>query len=73
VISVSTFPLGVAQHYKNLIDGLIIDETDRHLLPDIHCLGLKAMALPTVMRNGDDRISLARAGVKAGREWASAS
>jgi LPPG:FO 2-phospho-L-lactate transferase len=65
--------LGIAQHYKGVIDGLIIDEIDRHLLPEIHALGLKAMALPTIMKNDDDRISLARAVVKAGQEWASGS
>ena len=65
--------LGIAQHYKGVIDGLIIDEIDRHLLPEIHALGLKAMALPTIMKNDDDRISLARAVVKAGQEWASRS
>jgi LPPG:FO 2-phospho-L-lactate transferase len=65
--------LGIARHYKDLIDGLIIDESDRHLLPNIHSLGLKAMALPTIMKNDDDRISLARSVVKAGLQWASGS
>ena len=65
--------LGIARHYKDIIDGLIIDEIDRHLLPEIHALGLKAMALPTIMKNDDDRISLARSVVKAGLQWASGS
>jgi hypothetical protein len=43
------------------------------LLPEIHALGLKAMALPTIMKNDDDRISLARSVVKAGLQWASGS
>jgi LPPG:FO 2-phospho-L-lactate transferase len=65
--------LGIARHYKDIIDGLIVDEIDRHLLPEIHALGLKAMALPTIMKNDDDRISLARSVVKAGLQWASGS
>jgi LPPG:FO 2-phospho-L-lactate transferase len=65
--------LGIAHHYKDIIDGLVIDEIDRHLLPQIQALGLKAMALPTVMKNDDDRIALARSVVKAGRQWASGS
>ena len=50
-----------------------LNEIDRHLLPEIHALGLKAMALPTIMKNDDDRISLARSVVKAGLQWASGS
>jgi len=63
--------LGIARHYKDIIDALIIDEIDRHLLPEILALGLQAMALPTIMKSDDDRIALARSVVKAGLQWAS--
>ncbi|NDJ53658.1 MAG: 2-phospho-L-lactate transferase [Chloroflexi bacterium] len=52
-------PLGVAAHYDQLIDGMIIDRTDAHLSAKIEAMGLRTAALPTVMRSISDKIKLA--------------
>ncbi len=48
----------IAAHYRGLIDGFMLDESDAAQSAD---LGLPAMAAPTIMRTLDDRIRLARA------------
>ena len=53
-------PLDVASivaHYRGLIDGIVLDEVDRHRAAD---LDLPAVATATIMRSLDDRIALAR-------------
>lgn len=52
--------LGIAHHYKELIDGLVIDEADTAAASEIEALGIWARIAPTVMRSLDDRIALAR-------------
>lgn len=49
----------VAAHYGTLLDGFIVDESDRALLPELAARGLRAMAAPSVMHSLDDRINLA--------------
>ncbi|MEX2409104.1 MAG: 2-phospho-L-lactate transferase CofD family protein, partial [Rhodovibrionaceae bacterium] len=48
---------GIADHYRGLIDGLVIDTLDRD-----HASGLRVASLPTqtVMRSLEDRERLAR-------------
>jgi LPPG:FO 2-phospho-L-lactate transferase len=51
----------VAEHYKGLIDGFIIDTADIASADEISGSGITVRSVQTVMRNQDDRISLARA------------
>ena len=47
----------MAAHYAGLIDGIIIDESDR---ADAATLDVPVCVAPTLMRSLDDRINLAR-------------
>ena len=49
----------VAAHYAELIDGFIIDASDRDLAPEIATQSLRVMTAPSVMVTLDDRINLA--------------
>jgi LPPG:FO 2-phospho-L-lactate transferase len=51
---------GVAELYAGLLDTFVIDESDAELAPRIAELRMRPVALPTVMRSGDDRATLAR-------------
>lgn len=52
-------PLGIARLYPGLIDGLMIDEADASLAPDIEALGLRVHVGQTLMRDEDGRRALA--------------
>jgi LPPG:FO 2-phospho-L-lactate transferase len=52
---------GVAAEYLRLVDGFVIDEVDAGLADSIASLGMRVLALPTLMRTSEDRVSLARA------------
>ena len=58
--------LGVAQLYAGLVQRFVIDEADAGLAPAIEELGMAVSVLPTVMRDDEDRASLARALVELG-------
>ena len=64
----------VATEYLRFIDGFVIDTEDQPLADGIRSLGLRVLAVPTIMRNIDDRISLARSvldfahGIRQARE-----
>ena len=49
----------IAAHYGDLLDGFIIDETDRELLAAIETTGLNVVAAQSVMQTLDDKIELA--------------
>lgn len=52
--------LGVARWYDGLIDQFVLDEADAALAPRIEAeVGIRATALPTVMRSEADRAALA--------------
>ena len=51
--------LGVARLYADLIDGLVIDEVDRELVPAIAPTGLQVHVTATVMGDEADRRTLA--------------
>ena len=51
--------VGVARIYAGLVDRFILDTADAALADDIQALGLSAGVLDTVMRDDDDRRSLA--------------
>lgn len=65
--------VGIAAHYRKLIDGLVVDEVDAALVPAVEAMGLRGTAMPTMMRNDDDRVRLARATLDWVRGWTSAS
>lgn len=50
----------VAAHYRGLIDGLVIDESDAGEADRLRETGVAALAAPSVMTSDDDRIRLAR-------------
>ncbi|MCR9138693.1 MAG: 2-phospho-L-lactate transferase [Alphaproteobacteria bacterium] len=56
--SVST--VEIARFYQGFVDGLIIDEIDRHLAAEVAAFGIEVRVAQTVMRSLDDRIALAR-------------
>jgi LPPG:FO 2-phospho-L-lactate transferase len=55
-VSVTT----VAEHYRGVIDALVIDTADGALAEGIERMGIRAIVTDTVMRSRDDRINLAR-------------
>jgi LPPG:FO 2-phospho-L-lactate transferase len=68
--------LGVARIYAGLIDGFVIDEADRDLVPAIDALGMRTLVTATVMGGLADRHRLARECLDFARslapEWAAA-
>ncbi|HSB96444.1 MAG TPA: 2-phospho-L-lactate transferase [Spongiibacteraceae bacterium] len=52
--------LAVAEHYADVLDGIVIDETDAVLATAIEELGIAVHIAQTVMSSLDDRIDLAR-------------
>lgn len=51
-LGVEVTALGIARHYRGLIDGLVIDETDRLLASDIAALGMAVHVTDTIMCDG---------------------
>ena len=49
----------VAMHYRDLLDGFILDETDGQLVEPISALGLEVVPAQSLMRTLDDKINLA--------------
>ena len=52
---------GIADHYGDLIDGLVIDTADAASADGLRARGLKVHVCNTVMRTREDRIALAEA------------
>ena len=52
--------LGIARHYGARIDGIVVDDVDARLAPDIEALGVAVHVTRTVMRSRDDSRTLAR-------------
>ncbi|QFU76529.1 2-phospho-L-lactate transferase [Halioglobus maricola] len=63
-LDVPVTALGVAEHYRRrypgLVDYFVIDESDATLAPEIEQLGMRAVVAPTVMKNQQQKESLAR-------------
>jgi LPPG:FO 2-phospho-L-lactate transferase len=59
-LGVEVSALTVAQRYRGLIDGLVIDEVDRPLRAAIEATGIRVLVTQTVMRSASDRADLAR-------------
>jgi LPPG:FO 2-phospho-L-lactate transferase len=51
--------LGVARLYEGLVDGLVIDEVDQDLAPEIAARGQRVLVTGTVMGDREDRRRLA--------------
>ena len=57
--------LGVARLYAGIADVFVLDESDAALLPAVQALGLRAVAVPTLMLNAGTRAALAAAVIAA--------
>ncbi|MDW8047091.1 MAG: 2-phospho-L-lactate transferase, partial [Chloroflexota bacterium] len=57
--------LGVARLYRGLVDVMVIDEADRVLAPRIEALGMRCVAVPTLMTDDAAKAALARATLEA--------
>ena len=53
-------PLSIAEHYGDLIDGIVIDEQDASQQAKIQSLGIEVVVAQTMMRTLQDRIDLAQ-------------
>jgi LPPG:FO 2-phospho-L-lactate transferase len=51
----------IAMEFHKLIDGIVIDSADQALAEGIRASGVEVLAVPTYMRNAEDRLKLARA------------
>lgn len=52
--------LGVAKILQPFIDGFILDQQDRDIVPAVEALGMRARALQTIMGDRNDRARLGR-------------
>ncbi|GAB4436703.1 MAG: 2-phospho-L-lactate transferase [Anaerolineae bacterium] len=52
-------PVGVAAHYKDLLDGFVLDVRDAGLEPRVRALGMATLVTDTVMNARADRLRLA--------------
>jgi LPPG:FO 2-phospho-L-lactate transferase len=52
-------PLGVAQLYKGLLRGFVIDEVDKAVASKISGLGMKVASTQTIMDSSAARVRLA--------------
>jgi LPPG:FO 2-phospho-L-lactate transferase len=60
-------PVGVARLYNELVDGIVIDETDASLAPKIEALGMQVLTTKSVMGDANDRRRLAEETLAFGR------
>jgi LPPG:FO 2-phospho-L-lactate transferase len=54
----------IARHYANVIDGLVIDQTDDGLAKEVENLGIRVAVVPTIMTDHRDRARLADAVIR---------
>jgi LPPG:FO 2-phospho-L-lactate transferase len=60
----------IARHYRDLIDGLIVDVRDADAQAEIERLGLEVLAVNTIMKTPEDQAALAQAAIDFGRRLA---
>ena len=53
--------VGVARRYRDLAATLVIDEVDRALAPEVEATGMRAVVMPTIMKEPGVAAALARA------------
>ncbi|MBI3360946.1 MAG: 2-phospho-L-lactate transferase, partial [Chloroflexi bacterium] len=56
----SVSALAVAEHYRGLITGFVLDNVDAALAPEIESVELRVLVTDTVMKSDADRARLAR-------------
>ena len=49
----------VAEHYRQILSGILIDEVDAELAPEIEELGIRTRVMQTLMKTQSDRKRLA--------------
>lgn len=59
-LGVDVSAIAVARHYRELINGFIVDESDIDSVPEIESMDISVSAYPSVMTTLHDRIKLAR-------------
>ena len=52
-------PVGVARHYANILDGMILDSVDADCAEDIRALGIKTTLANTIMQTQEDKVDVA--------------
>lgn len=50
----------VAEHYRDLVDGFVLDEEDASRAADVEKLGIRVRIAPSIMRTLEDKIALAK-------------
>jgi LPPG:FO 2-phospho-L-lactate transferase len=60
-VGIEVSAAGVAEHYRDLLRGWLLDERDRALLPRIEALGMRADATDTIMIDDARAEAVARA------------
>jgi LPPG:FO 2-phospho-L-lactate transferase len=58
--------LAVAGHYRDLLDGFVLDEVDRDLIPQVKALNITPIAMPTLMPGLGERTAVALQVVELG-------
>ncbi len=59
-LGVEPSAVAVAQHYEDILLGLMVDHHDASLVPELEALGLKVCIEDTLMKARDDRIRIAQ-------------
>jgi LPPG:FO 2-phospho-L-lactate transferase len=59
--------LSIARHYRELLDGFILDTADRDMAGQIENMGLKVAVCDTIMKGTEDKIRLAKATLDFGQ------
>ncbi len=58
-LGIDVSPVGIVHHYEDLLDGIILDKVDGHLVEAIKKLGLHATTAQTLMNTLSDKVHLA--------------
>ncbi len=58
-LGIEVSPFGVAQLYRGLLSGMVIDRVDADAAPRIEALGMRVLVTETVMQAVPDRVRLA--------------
>src|SRR5436305_10607982 len=64
-LGIEVSAVGVDSCYRDILDVMIVDEQDAHLVSQIEDLGIPAVATNTIMRDNDAKAALARNVLKA--------
>lgn len=52
--------LSIARHYRDLLDGFILDTRDRDMADEVESLGVEVTICDTIMKSLDDKVRLAQ-------------